>query len=410
MPSLLQRVAGPKNLQRAWDNIKHRASSKGFDEVTISEFRLNLTSNLRLIRSELLQNSYVFTRLRAHPIEKGNGNIRPLRIPAVRDRVVQKAIHQIIEPSLNIAYNIRNEASFAYVKDRGVIDAVKKVRDYYRSGLKWVYLGDIRDFFGCIDPNILLDRQVFNVLRDSSLNNLIRAAIKTEVGNLTEMVKLGHGKVFVTDEIGIAQGGILSPLFSNVYLAKFDKDLLERGYNLVRYADDFVVMCRSKSEAMNVQELAKSILENDLKLRLHDLDGKKSKIERFTHLDFLGIRFEGEKVYPGIDAFKRMNGILRNFARRPPNVSLVENLLFLKSKPHSWASSYFYTQIDKEYYSTLDKNLNNAIEGLMKRHKFHLGKSQLTSRDLRKIGLGSFTECMIAMMRKKKSDILKFDS
>lgn len=409
MLTLLQRVARRANLNKAWNSIKHRADSKGFDLETISEFRTQLDANLKLIRTELLEGRYNFTKLRGHAIAKGGQKIRPLRIPAVRDRVVQKAIQLVIEKRLNHVYKIDNTVSYAYIKEKSVWDAIKQVRDLHRKGFNWVYVADIQNFFGTIDPKKLLQEYIFKTLSDNSLDDLITRALNTEVGNYEKLEKLGFGQEFISDESGIAQGGILSPLFANVYLNELDRAMIRNRLRMVRYADDFVVMCKSEGEAIKANKLAKEILENKLGLTLHDLDSKKSEIKRFTHLDFLGVRFESDSIYPGTRAFKKMIASLKEAKVKSPKGNAIQDLVYLRERAQSWAATYFCTEINVEHYAAMEQHLVAALKALMKRYGFTTRKQNFTSIELRKIGISNFRTRMLAMKKSKRKEILVFD-
>lgn len=410
MVTLLQKVARPSNLKRAWNSIKHKADSKGFDLQTISDFRANLDTNIKLIRSELLEQSYSFTKLRGSALKKdGEIKIRPLRIPAVRDRVVQKAIQYVIEKRLNRIYKINNPVSFAYIEEKSVWHAIKEVRSAIRSGLNWIYIADIQNFFGSISPQILLETYIFPILSDNSLNSLISKALSTEIGNYAQMLKLGYGDEFLTDEIGIAQGGILSPLFANVYLNELDKTMIKKRLKMIRYADDFVVMCDSEVQARESYKIAKQILEDKLGLKLHDIDSKKSEIKIFSHLDFLGVRFEGDAIYPGAKAFKKMITSLKKITKESPKGNAIQDLVYLRERSQSWAATYFYTDIKVEHYVALETHFINALKATMKRYGFMTKKETFTRAELKKIGIPDFGTRLLDIKRIKKEKIREFN-
>jgi RNA-directed DNA polymerase len=414
MLTLIQKVARVQRLKKAWKLIRHRATSKGYDRVTIADFKENLTSNLEEIKSELQSGNYEFGMLRGFAASKGPSNnsekkkIRPIRIPAVRDRVAQKAIQLVIGPELNKKYKIDNPVSFAYIKEKSVVDAISQVRKLYTSGHRWVYVADIQSFFDTISPTTLLKDYIFPAISDRTLDALISDSLITEIGNMEQMVKMGYGRDFMSDEIGIAQGGILSPLFANVYLHKLDKAMIDNNFRMVRYADDFVVMCVSEAEAKRAHEIAKTILCDDLGLKLHEIGSKKSSIKRFTHLEFLGVRFEGKNIFPGSNAMSKMVSVLRDFQRKPIKTTLVENLVFLRDRPSSWAATYFYTNLDHSCYATLDGELLKSVESLLNRFGFMPRNGKFVLDQMRRLGMPTFTDRLVTIRKNKKKEIDKF--
>lgn len=411
MPTLLEKVAKKKNLELAWTKIKHRANSKGLDMQTIRDFKVDLQKNLKGISVGLSSGTYNFTKLRGHALDRPEkATPRPLKIPAVKDRVVQKSIHLVIEKFLNRKYRISNPTSFAYIKDRSVMDAIKKVRDLRISGYKWIYIADIENFFNTVPPKKLLEKFIFPVLPDTSLNKLIESALTNEIGNSAELSKAGKLAYFPNEDTSIAQGGILSPLFANVYLSGLDQAMIKHRFKMVRYADDFMVLCKTEKRAKDAFGLAQKIVETELGLKLHTLGSGKSKIGKFGDLEFLGMRFRGDKIYPGPKAFKKMIGLLQAFKRRPLKANLVENLNFLKFRVQAWAMTYFYTETEKVIYTDLDLNLTTALVNLMKSYGFRLHKNPLTKKQLDKIGIPNFSDKIHEVKIQRAEQIKNFNN
>jgi len=280
--TLLHKVQIPRNLDRAWRELnKSNSSSHGLSLETVEQFSRNSTSNLKKIRKQLRTDEFKFSGIRAVviPEKKPSGEIkrRPIRVPEVRDRVVQRAVVNIIEPYLNQKFNLRNDVSFAYLKDRDVRRAMLRVIGLHRKGNPIVLEVDIKDFFGSVNRDKLLEEMVYPQLPDGTLNEMIKNALNQEVGNLVETDS--DWELF--PDCGIPQGGGLSPLFANVYLHGFDREMVENGFGLVRYADDFVVMCKDEDEARHAYEKAVDILEGKLGLSLHKLDEENSKHDFF---------------------------------------------------------------------------------------------------------------------------------
>lgn len=392
-------------LRKAWYLIKHRPDSKGFDEQTIKDFELGLNKNLDQIRNELLSDQYKFIPLRGCPIKKLDGKPRPLKIPAVKDRVVQKAIEINIRKYLELKYKIRNPVSFAYIKSvkgeevRSVMKAVEKVRSFYNDGCKWIYAADIKKFFDSVDVELLLNKYIFPALPDDTINQLIKGALNIELGNRLELEERGFN-CFTPDGVGIPQGGTLSPLFANIYLYPLDEAMIKKGFNMIRYADDFVVMCRSKEEAYKANELAKSIIKK-LNIELYplkenlckDKNAKYSVIERFKDQKFLGIQFSGSKIYPAGKQFKKTIATLKRFSSSP-RTGLINDLKYLRMMTNAWGAGYYYTDYDKQCYRELDRHFLKTAFIVFRSYglKPKSGKNILHRRDLKKMHIYTFTQ------------------
>src|SRR5690242_15562565 len=266
MANYFRQLSSPELLLSAWKKLSKKKHSRGFDEQTIEEFRRNLDQNIRKISSELRTGTFEFTPLLGCLPEKPGGGRRPIKIPAVRDRVVSKAIQLLISPKFD-RYNL--PCSFGYIPRVKVADAVECVKRLAGMGKVWVLEADMSEFFDTVDQTLLMDRFVREI-RIRSLEDLIRRALRTEVGNL-DCFRPDEREMFPAPDSGIPQGGVLSPMLANFYLYPFDKGMSHAGFDLIRYADDFVVMCRSENEARIAYDLAKRILEDDLRLKLHPL-------------------------------------------------------------------------------------------------------------------------------------------
>jgi len=175
----------------------------------------------------------------------------------------------------------------------------------YKKQRPFVFEADIRSFFDSVDRERLLNEYVFPCLPDDSVNWLLRDAISQEIGNRDEIPRR-YWDLF--PDAGIPQGGSLSPLFANAYLSGFDAQMLGARLDLIRYADDFVVLCRTKEDAERAYEIAKRILEIELGLSLHPLGeaGKTRIAPVLDGFEFLGARFNGSRLTPSTKTFKRL--------------------------------------------------------------------------------------------------------
>lgn len=364
--TLLGKIAARNNLENAWLDISRftRPQSHGASNQTIENFRSNYKENLEVIRKELLSGSYKFGKVRGVTIEKKGGKKRPLRIADIKDRVVQRAMALVLEKYLGKKYYLNNPASHAYLKKRNIQSAIKQMLKLHQKGFLIILEADIVDFFGTVNVRKLLDEMVFPVLPDATLNDLIEQAFSMEIGN-KKLIPQEDWSLFPDSASGLPQGGYLSPLFSNVYLATFDQSMIEGGYNLIRYADDFIVMCESNNEAEDAYKLVTKILVNDLGLKLHPrTDGDKSSKTRVVsisgnQISFLGVDFNGTRLRPSSDKRKKLSEKL--LARCNEAETVKDLLISVKNLIEGWVSAYGFTDIDDVYLKKVDNEINKLL-------------------------------------------------
>lgn len=355
--TLRQRLQYPSNLKSAWKELnKSNPRSHGLSSETIHQFGNNLESRLSVIRKKIKNNTFSFSAVRGEAVPKiGSPGKRPIRIADVEDRVVQRAIARLIEETLVKKYDLYNPASFAYLKRRSIHEgrrsikeALKRMIALYSEGRPIVLEADIQKFFDTVNQEKLLNEMIFPVLQDNSINNLIESALKQEVGNLN-LLSEKDKQLFLDSGSGLPQGGSLSPLFANVYLSGFDRQMLQNGFGLVRYADDFIVMCKDAEEAKRAHQLAKKLLEDDLGLKLHPLSGAKTKISKITQdkFEFLGVMFNGKRLWPSTETQQSLKQKLREITEYDKEKSsLLDVLLSLKYLMEGWISTYCFTDIE----------------------------------------------------------------
>jgi RNA-directed DNA polymerase len=278
--SLIDKVYHPTNLKLAWEAVKANKGSGGVDGIEISAFEEEVTEELKNLYEELKLGTYKPMPVRrVHIPKRGNPNeTRPLGIPAIRDRVCQQALKNRLEPIFEPTFN---DCSYGYRPGRSAHDAMRKIYREIMAGCEWIVDADLRDYFGSVHHEPLIDR-IAEKVSDGRVLQLIRQFLKAGY--------MEKGRKYPTPQ-GTPQGGVVSPLFSNIYLTPFDDDMNQRGHRLTRFADDWVVLCTTREEAETALRDAKNILET-LGLTLHP---KKTRI---THISW-GFEFLGYKLKRG---------------------------------------------------------------------------------------------------------------
>lgn len=283
--SLVDKVYSRKNLRMAWERVRANRGASGADRVTIGDFEVNFESNLDRLHRELREKTYQPRPVRRLEIPKRGapGKTRPLGIPSVYDRVCQQALVNRLEP---IFERVFDPSSYGYRKGRKPADALTKIWREVEAGGEWIVDADLKDFFGSVDHEKLM-ALVGKQVADSRVLNLIQLMLKAgyeEKGQRHETPR------------GTPQGGVVSPLLSNILLTPFDKEMRRQGYCLTRWADDWVVTCRSRAAAEHALARAEKILE---KLGV-TLNREKTQIVHIAQ----GFEFLGFKIQRGKGRFK----------------------------------------------------------------------------------------------------------
>jgi group II intron reverse transcriptase/maturase len=295
--SLVDKVYKKKNLELAWQKVRQNRGAAGVDGESIAAFEENLTGNLHRLHEELRADTYRPQPVRQKMIPKPGqqGKERPLGIPTIYDRVCQQAFLNRLEPIFEPLFD---DANFGYRKGRSAKDALRKVWRELKEGQEWIVDADLRDFFGSVDHEkllVLVSRRV----ADGRVLRIIKSILKAGC--------YAQDKTLPTDR-GTPQGGVISPLLSNILLTPFDWEMRKKGYSLTRYADDWVVTCKSRSAARAALVAARQILEK-LGVTLH---GDKTRIVHVRHgFEFLGFKIKrGKQTSLRLPAEKIRSGIV----------------------------------------------------------------------------------------------------
>jgi RNA-directed DNA polymerase len=278
--SLIDKVHKRKNLEMAWEKVKANRGSGGVDGQTLKVFGEQLDPQLDRLQSELTEETYEPQPVRQVQIPKTGkpGEFRTLGVPTIYDRVCQQALLNRLEPIFEPVFD---EANFGYRRGRSTKDAMRKVWKEIQSGREWIVDADLKDFFGSVDHAKLLTL-IAQRVADGRVLRLIEAMLKAG--------SYGQGRLFPSER-GTPQGSVVSPLLSNILLTPFDQEMRSRGFQLTRFADDWVITCHSEAEAHAAIAVALRILK-ELGVELHP---QKTRVVHVQH----GFEFLGYKIKRG---------------------------------------------------------------------------------------------------------------
>jgi RNA-directed DNA polymerase len=330
---LLERVLSKENMQKAWKQVKANKGAPGIDDVSVEEFPDFAINQWDSIRKSIFAGIYQPLPVRRVEIPKATGGTRPLGIPTVLDRLIQQAIYQVLIPIFDPYFS---DYSYGFRQGRSAHDAVYKIREYIQKGYRIAVDMDLAKFFDTVNHDVLMNRVALKV-KDKRVLKLIGKYLRSGVmvdGRLQETRK------------GVPQGGPLSPILANILLDDLDKELECRGHKFVRYADDFIILVKSKRAGERVMASVQRFLVKVLRLKINK---DKSQVEKIDKTDFLGFTFKGAKIRWSDKAFREFKRKVKELTGRSWFVSMEYRLEKLALYLRGWMN-YFGIS---EYYSPI---------------------------------------------------------
>jgi RNA-directed DNA polymerase len=305
--SLIDKVYSLKNLWSAWAKSAKNNGAPGVDGITIDRYEKDAETNLAYLSEQLKAGTYQPKPIRRTHIPKPDGTLRPLGIPTVCDRIVQGAVRHAIEPVFEKEFASH---SYGFRPGRGCKDALRRVDQLLKSGHRFVVDADLKSYFDTI-PHDQLMKQVKTRVADGRVLKLIESFLKS---------KIMEGLSEWTPMAGAPQGAVLSPLLSNIYLNPLDHLMAGKGYEMVRYADDFVILCKSKEDAeAALAEVKQWTAQAGLSLHPE----KTRLIDTATDsFEFLGFRFTKGRRYPRHKSIMKLRDTIRKRTPRRSGTSL----------------------------------------------------------------------------------------
>jgi len=321
--SLIDKVYSPAVLRSAFGRVKANGGGPGVDRQTIEMFEKRLEDNLSRLSEQLQQGRYRPQAIRRAYIPKpGSAERRPLGIPTVRDRVVQGAVRAVIEPIFERDFA---EQSYGFRPGRGCKDALRRVVRLLEEGNVWVVDADLKDYFDSISHQRLMD-ELRTKISDGRVLATIEAYLKQEV--------METAKTW-TPEKGAPQGAVLSPLLSNIYLDPLDRLMVDKKVEMVRYADDFVLLCKSEQKAHEVLKVIKEWME-ERGLTLHPEKTRIVDAMEKGGFDFLGYHFERGYRWPRSKSLRKFKDVIRSKTKRSNGHSLEKIILDVNQSLSGW--------------------------------------------------------------------------
>ena len=342
--SLIDKVYSAKTLEAAWKQVKANGGAAGIDKITVERFESRAAEYLMEIERGLKENRYQPQPVRRVYIPKENGKMRPLGIPSVKDRIVETALKYVLEPIFEHEFL---EVSHGFRPSRGCKDALRDVDKGIKTGEVWVVDADLKSYFDSIPHDSLIER-IEEKVSDGRVLSVIKGYMKQEIFEETKQW---------TPERGTPQGAVLSPLLANIYLHGLDKTITQKGHKMVRYADDFVIMCKTREEAERAMETVREwVKSNGL-----ELSAEKSHIGNCTiegqGFEFLGYRFEAGQRFVRKKSFDHLKEKIRGKTFRTRGDSLQKITEDLNKTLKGWF----------EYFKHAHKHTFKVIDGFVRR-------------------------------------------
>lgn len=358
--SLIDKVYRDLTLYQAFRKVAANGGAAGVDHVGIERFKEQLIPNLRKLSQQLREGSYRPQAIRRQWIPKpGSRELRPLGIPTVRDRVVQTALRNVLEPIFERDFA---EQSYGFRPGRGCKDALRRVDELLENGYTHVVDADLKSYFDTIPHDKLMNR-VRKKISDGRVLTLIEMFLRQQVlDDLTEW----------TPERGSPQGAVISPLLSNIYLDPLDHLMAGSGFEMIRYADDFVILCRSREDAERALELVRQwTAEADLTLhpdKTHIVDMTEGSF------DFLGYTFQGRYRFPRKKSLQKLKDTVRQKTRRTNGHSLQCVITQLNPTLRGWFEYFQHCQ--PSTYTILDKWVRMRLRSILRKRRKGKGRGR----------------------------------
>jgi RNA-directed DNA polymerase len=352
--ALMDKVFAPDTLAAAWTKVRANKGAAGVDGQSIERFAARADDYLAELSTALWEGSYQPQAVKRVDIPKGNGKTRPLGIPTVKDRIVQQAVRLAIEPIFETGFR---DGSYGFRPGRGCHDALREVDRLIKDGYAYVADADLVGYFDSIPHDRLMARVEAKV-SDGRVLDLIRGWLKADILKGLERW---------TPTRGSPQGAVISPLLANIYLDPLDAFMAGRGYRMARFADDFVILCRTREEAdAALADVRAWVSENGLALhpeKTHVGDCRQPG----QGFEFLGYRFEAGQRHVRKKSLTKLKDSIREKTRRTRGESLARIVTDLNRMLRGWFA--YFKHAHRITFERLDQFTRRRLRALLHRQE-----------------------------------------
>lgn len=382
--SLMDKVTRKATLRAAWERVECNDGASGVDGQSVERFAVKADQYLEELSVALRAGRYHANAVKRVMIPKGAGKLRGLGIPTVKDRIVQGAVKRVIEPIFEAQFK---ESSYGFRPKRGCKQALREVDRLISAGHCYVVDADIREYFDRI-PHERLMTKIEQRISDSGVLDLIRGWLAQDIL---------QGMQQWTPTKGTPQGAVLSPLLANVYLHELDEQMEQRGYPMVRYADDFVILCTSAAQA----QAALSEVHTWMSSHELELHPEKTKLGDCRiagqGFDFLGYRFEAGRRYIRRKSLQSFKDRVRKATRPSVGQSIEAVLAALKPMQRGWF--HYFKHAHYRIFKRLDGFIRRRLRAMLRYQNHRPGRGRTQADHQRwnnayfaTLGLFTFTE------------------
>jgi RNA-directed DNA polymerase len=352
--SLMDKVANPRTLRAAFEDVKKNKGAAGVDHQTIAMMESRLDEEMGRLSKELQTGEYRPKAVRRAWIPKpGTKEKRPLGIPTVRDRVVQTALRYVLEPIFEKEFVAQ---SYGFRPRRGCKEALHRVDELLKQGYVHVVDADLKSYFDTIPHQPLMAR-VKEKVADGRALSLVESYLKADI--MDTMARW-------TPETGSPQGAVISPLLSNIYLHPLDRKMAAEGWQMVRYADDFVVMCRSREEAERALGSVRD-WTGQAGLALHPEKTRIVDASKPGGFDFLGYHFERRYRWPRKKSLTKLKDAVRAKTRRTEGKSLEDIVNNVNRTTRGWFE--YFKHSHRTTFPRLDAWIRMRLRSILRRRR-----------------------------------------
>jgi RNA-directed DNA polymerase len=351
--SLMDKVYAPTTLEAAWEKVWANDGAAGVDGQSIERFEARAELYLAELSTALREGSYRPQPIRRVEIPKGDGRTRPLGIPTVKDRIVQTAVKLVLEPIFEATFR---PTSYGFRPGRGCLDALREVSQLIEDGYTFVVDADFESYFDTI-PHERLMQRIEERISDGRMLGLLRSWLTQDI--LRDLQRW-------TPTEGTPQGAVISPVLANIYLHPLDELMAACGYRMVRYADDFVVLCKSREEAdAALGKIRAWVADNCLRLHPNKTHVGDCLLAG-EGFEFLGYRFEAGRRFVRKKSLNRFKDTIRAKTRRTRGDSLARIIADLNRTLRGWFA--YFKHAHPRTFIVLDKFIRRRLRSVLRKH------------------------------------------